>query len=62
MDILNTKQAAARLGISRGRVAVLLRAGRIPGAQKLGRDWIIPDEAALEAVAVRPVGRPPKRP
>ena len=60
MNILNTQQAAARLGISRRRVVALLKAGRIPGAQKLGRDWII-SEKALKAVAVRPTGRPPRK-
>ena len=55
MKILNTQQAAALLGITRRRVVALLKAGRIPGARKLGRDWIIPEDS-LAAVAVRPTG------
>lgn len=54
MALLNTKAAAARLGISPRRVAALIVAGRLP-AQKIGRDWVI-KEADLSLVAVRQSG------
>jgi len=53
---LTVPQAAVVLGISKPRVRQLLKTGRIPGAEKFGRDWIIP-EAGLDAVRVRPFGR-----
>lgn len=56
MANLTVPQAAAELRISAPRVRVLLKTGRIPGAEKFGRDWIIP-EAGLESVRERPLGR-----
>ena len=53
--ILGTVEAARRLGVSAGRVAVLIRGGRLP-AQRIGRAWII-READLELVADRPWGK-----
>ena len=53
---LTTKEAAGRLGVSVRRVQALIAAGRLP-AQKIGRDWIIPEHALL-AVAERKPGRP----
>jgi excisionase family DNA binding protein len=56
--MLNTAQAAAKLGISASRVRVLISDGRLP-AEKVGRDYII-DVADLTLVKNRPTGRPPK--
>lgn len=53
---LTVAQVAIALGISRVRVRVLLAAGRIPGAAKHGRDWLVP-EVGLDAVRVRLPGR-----
>jgi hypothetical protein len=39
---ITTKHAAMALGISETRVCFLLRKGRIPGAIKQGRVWMIP--------------------
>jgi len=54
--LLTTAEAAARLQISARRVQALIAAGRLD-AQKIGRDWVIP-EYALDAVAERKPGRP----
>ena len=37
---MTTREAAADLGVSPGRVRQLLLAGQLPG-EKLGRDWMI---------------------
>lgn len=39
---LTVAEVAAALGVSTGRVRQLLGQGRIYGARKLGRDWMIP--------------------
>jgi excisionase family DNA binding protein len=56
-ELLSTSDAAAELGVTRGRVLALLAADRIKGAVKIGRDWVIP-RAALDAVRDRKPGRP----
>lgn len=43
--MLTVKQIAAKWGISTPRVHQFLREGRVEGAQKIGRDWLIPDDA-----------------
>ena len=55
---LTTSQAAAALGVSPRRVQAMIRAGRLK-AIRFGRDWLI-RPADLDAVRVRPVGRPKK--
>jgi len=40
--MIGTKEAAKILGISHSRLCLLLRQGRIPGAKKIGRVWMIP--------------------
>ena len=54
-----TTQAASRLGVSPRRVRAMIRQGHFPGAQLLGRDWLIP-AAEVEAARVRKTGRPRK--
>lgn len=44
-DYLTTTEYAHRLGINPSRVRQLLAEGRIPGARKHGRDWLIPADA-----------------
>jgi hypothetical protein len=46
-----------RFGLSQERIRTFCRTGRIPGAQLLGMQWLIPDEAVLP---VRKNGRPGK--
>lgn len=56
-DLLTSAQTAEALGVDLSRVQQLARAGRFPGARKLGRDWLIPVSDVL-AWAPGPVGRP----
>jgi len=41
--VICISEAAAKLGISNVRVQQLCRQGRIIGAQKVGRAWVLPD-------------------
>ncbi len=58
MTLITTAEAAARLGVHRTRVNVLIKEGRLP-AQRYGRAYLI-DEKDLKLVEERTVGRPPK--
>jgi excisionase family DNA binding protein len=58
MELLTTKQAAQKLGITPRRVVALVTAGKLP-ASKFGRDYMI-KEADLKLVEDRKVGRPRK--
>jgi excisionase family DNA binding protein len=58
MDILTTKDAAVRLGVSQRRVNALIQSGKLP-AQSFGGSWMI-NESDLALVADRRPGRPPK--
>ncbi len=40
--LVNTTQAASLLGVSPTRVRMLLKQGRVIGAYKLGKFWVIP--------------------
>ena len=57
--MLTLPEAATRLGIPLRTLQHLCATGQVAGAQKIGRDWIISDDAAIDP---RPVGRPPKVP
>ena len=57
-DLITTKVAAERLGISMRRVLALIKEGRLP-SQQFGRDHLI-KESDLELVKERKTGRPPK--
>ncbi len=58
MNILNTSEAAAKLGISAIRVRQLIRDKRLPSI-KIGRDYII-KEKDLKLIENRQNGRPSK--
>ena len=45
MDYIAAKRAAERWGISLRRVQKLCSEGRIPGVERVGRDWLIPRDA-----------------
>lgn len=45
MDYISTQQAAEKWGVSIRWVQVYLKRGRIEGAVRFGRDWMIPKEA-----------------
>jgi excisionase family DNA binding protein len=59
MNLLTTKEVAARLGVTIQRVQALIQGGRLP-AEKLGRDYVI-KEQDLKLVADRKPGRPRKQ-
>jgi excisionase family DNA binding protein len=46
-NILTTRQAALKLGISLRRLMALLAEGKLPGSYKVGLIWQIP-QAAIE--------------
>lgn len=52
---LTCKEAAAELNVTDGRVRQLLMEGRIWGARKFGRDWLIPSPIRVQK---RKLGRP----
>jgi excisionase family DNA binding protein len=56
---LTTSEAAERLGVSAARVRRMILDGVISGAEKVGRDNLIPEReiARLESID-RPAGRP----
>lgn len=45
MNYISATQAAVKWSISRKRVTVLCKEGRIKGAQMAGSTWIIPENA-----------------
>lgn len=49
--------AAKRLGVRESRVRQLCIAGRLPGAMKVGRQWLIPEGSWPEPTGF---GRPPR--
>lgn len=58
-NLLDTKEVAARLGVSEQRVRQFCEEGRL-GKQKFAGRWVI-TEAELRAFKLRPTGRPPKK-
>jgi len=44
LELMTVKQAAEKWGITPRRVQELIRTGRIPGAYKLVRDYVMPDD------------------
>jgi len=58
---LSVSQFASRERVTRARVLQLLAAGRVAGARRIGRQWVIPAPAAIERRAPgRPRGRRPE--
>lgn len=45
MGFLSITQTAEKWGIKQRRIRVLCAEGRIPGAQKVGAYWLIPEDA-----------------
>lgn len=45
MKYISTVEAAEKWNLSRRRVGVLCKEGRIAGAQLIGDTWIIPEDA-----------------
>ncbi len=58
--LLDTKRAAAKLGVTPGQIRHLLSQGRLRG-EKFGRDWLVETASIDEYMAHRPrPGRKPK--
>jgi hypothetical protein len=55
--MLTISAFAARIGVTPRRARALAAAGRIPGAVKLGRDWLIPEAAEATPGARGPSSR-----
>ena len=64
--MLTSQEVAAALGVSPKRARQLLQQGRIPGATKIGRDWLAPEPLRVipgkrgpkpQAKSVAPTGR-----
>ncbi len=51
MNYISAAQAAEKWSISKKRVTVLCKEGRIDGAQMAGSTWIIPEDAEKPADA-----------
>ena len=51
--LITVKEAAYELALSAIRVRQLCQQGRVKGARKIGRDWVIPTP-----IEVAPVTRP----
>ncbi|MEG0912805.1 MAG: DNA-binding protein [Oscillospiraceae bacterium] len=43
--LLSAKQTGEKWGISARRVAILCKENRVPGTQRIGANWGIPEEA-----------------
>ena len=56
---MTATEVAERLEVSDQAVLNWISQGRIPGAQKVGRTWAIP-ESSLDKIDRPPMGRPPK--
>ena len=54
---LTTKEAAVLKGLSIVRIRQFCDAGRIAGATKFGRDWLIP-LTGLQSLEIRKQGKP----
>lgn len=55
--LYSTTEVAEMLGIHPTQARVLCQQGRLQGAQKVGRDWVIP-EGAIREYKPRGPGRP----
>lgn len=58
-NLLTAVEVAERLGVSDQAVLNWIKEGRVPGAQRVGRVWAIP-EANIELIDRPVMGRPPK--
>jgi excisionase family DNA binding protein len=59
MKLLNTAEAAEKLGVSIRRVRQLIAEGKLP-AHNLGRDYAIEEAALADVKTYGKAGRPPK--
>ncbi len=59
MKILNTQEAAEKLGVSLRRVQQMITQGSLP-AEKVGRDYVILEKDLSGVKTYGKPGRPPK--
>ena len=58
-NLITVSEAAEALHLSRQRVQVLARTGRLVGARKIGRDWLIPSPVVVNPPIQTKLGRRP---
>lgn len=58
-NLLTATEVAERLGVSDQAVLNWIKDGRVPGAQRVGRTWAIP-EGNIDLIDRPSMGRPPK--
>lgn len=46
---MSAREASYKWGVSESRVHKLCQAGRIPGLERFGRSWVIPEDAEKPA-------------
>lgn len=53
--MISIKEAESKLNIKERRIRALCSQGRIDGAEKKGRDWMMPDDPVVSAAGrIRP--------
>lgn len=52
-----TVTLAKKLGVSISRIQLLCRTGRIAGAQRQGRDWVIPSDYVIKPSRAKTGGK-----
>lgn len=57
-DFVSVAEAVEISGYDRMHIALLCRQGRLPGARKMGSQWIIPRKALQEYMPAPPGPRP----
>jgi hypothetical protein len=55
--LISVPTAAGVLGVSERRLRILCTAGRVQGATKVGRDWLIPSPPVVRAAPKRRPGK-----
>lgn len=61
MTLLTTAQAARELGVDASTIRLWCRLGKIKGARRMGRDWVM-DAAALKGLSVGAGGKRTHKP
>jgi hypothetical protein len=56
---ITVAQAETKLNIKARRIRVLCDQKRIPGAEKVGRDWVLPDNPVVTPAANPRPGKAP---
>lgn len=59
-DYVSAREAAKFLGVSDVTVSTWCRQGRVPGAFKVSKMWLIPSDVTIDDIDVPKMGRPSK--